>query len=141
MSTEQNKALVRRYVEEVSNRTNLAAIDELIADDYTHHSDSGVTQDVRGPELIRQNVARDSAGFSNLHFQIEDMIAEGDRVVYRWTATATHTGAFKDAIATGKAVTMPGITILRIDRDKIAERWGSADMWGLMQQIGALSSP
>ncbi len=136
MSTETNKALVRRYVDEVSNRRNLAAIDELIAPDYLHHSDAGNVFELRGPAFIQSEVSVISAAFADAHWTIEDLMAEGDRVVYRWTATGVHQGEFRGIAPTGKAVMLRGITILRIENGKLAERWGSADMVGLLQQLG-----
>lgn len=134
-STEQNKAIVRHYVDEVANRCNLAAIDELIAADYLHHSYGGISMEQHGPAFVRDDVAALSAAFAKAHWTIEDLIAEGDRVVYRWTAQGVHQGEYRGIAATGKAVTMTGITILRIEHGKIAERWGSADQLGLVRQL------
>jgi steroid delta-isomerase-like uncharacterized protein len=134
-STEQNKAIVRHYVDEVANRRNLAAIDELIAADYLHHSYRGISLERRGPAFVRDDVAALSAIFAEVYWSIEDLIAEGDRVVYRWTAQGVHQGEYMGIAATGKAVTMTGITILRIEHGKIAERWGSADQLGLVRQL------
>ncbi len=133
--SEQNKMIVQRYVAEVSNRRNRAAIDELIAVDYLHHADGGVSFDLRGPALIQREVAALTAAFANPHWTIEDLIAEEDKVVYRWTARGVHQGEFMGIAATGKPVSLTGITILRIESGKIAERWGSADMAGLLQQL------
>lgn len=134
-STEQNKAIARRYVDEVANRRNLAAIDELIAADYLHHSYRGISLAQRGPAFIRDDVAALSAVFAEAQWTIEDLIAEGDRVVYRWTAQGIHQGEYMGIAATGKAVTMTGITILRIENGTIAERWGNADQLGLVRQL------
>lgn len=80
-STEQNKAIVRRDVDEVANRRNLAAIDELITADYLHHSYRGISLEPRGPAFVRDDVAALSAVFAEAHWTIEDLIAEGDKVV------------------------------------------------------------
>lgn len=134
---EQNKTTVRRYVDEVANGRNPAALSDLIAADYLHHADDGVSFELRGPAFVQREVAAVNAAFADAHWTIEDLIAEGDRVVYRWRATGVHQDKFMGIAATGKAVTLTGITILRLADGKIAERWGSADMLGLMQQLGA----
>lgn len=133
---EQNKTTVQRYVDEVANGRNPAALSDLIAADYLHYADSGVSFELRGPVFVQREVAAVNHAFANAHLTIEDLIAEGDKVVYRWQATGIHQGEFMGIAATGKAVTLTGITILRLADGKIAERWGSADMLGLMQQIG-----
>lgn len=139
MSTEENKRLVQRYVAEVANRHELAVIEELIAATYTHHGDNGKTQEVRGPICVQQNVAATTAAFPDANWAIDDMIAEGDKVVYRWTATGTHQGKFLGVAATGKPIKITGVTIFRIENGKIAERWGSADLLGLLQQTGGIT--
>jgi steroid delta-isomerase-like uncharacterized protein len=141
MSIEQNKDLVRRYVEEVSNRQNLDSVEELIAENYTHHRDNGATSDVRGPAYIKQNVSSTRAAFPDAHFTVNEMIAEGDKVAYRWTATGTHQGEYMGIAATGKRITITGTTVLRIENGKIAERWANEDMLGFMQQLGAVTLP
>ena len=75
------------------------------------------------------------AVFAEAHWTIEDLIAEGDRVVYRWTAQGVHLGEYMGIAATGKAVTMTGIMLLRIENGKIAERWSNADQVGLVCQL------
>lgn len=133
---EQNKTTVRRYVDEVSNGRNPAALTELIAADYLHHSDSEVSFELRGPAFVQREVTAVNAAFANAQWAIEDLIAEGDKVVYRWRATGVHQGEFMGIAATGKTVTLTGITIMRLAAGQIAERWGSADMLGLLQQLG-----
>ena len=97
--SEQNKTLVRRVVEEVYNQGNLAVADELAASDLVVHQTS---QEIRGREGAKQYVAALRAAFPDLHMTIEDQIAEGDRVVTRWTARGTHTGEFHGIPPTGK---------------------------------------
>jgi predicted ester cyclase len=88
MSAENNKALVRRYVEEVLNQRNLAVVDELIASTFVDHDPS--MPEARGPSGIKRLAAMVHASFPDLHFKIEDMIAEGDKVVYRYSVRGTH---------------------------------------------------
>jgi steroid delta-isomerase-like uncharacterized protein len=144
MSTEaQNKALIQRYVRDISNQQNLAAVDELVALEYLHHSDSGVSFALRGPALVRSHAEALNAAFAHQRWTIEDLIAEGNKVVYRWRVTAVHQGEYLGMAATGKAVSVIGISIMRIEQGKIAERWGSADLLGLMEQLqgSATSAP
>jgi len=138
-NTEANKRVVRRYVDQVSNRHNLAAIEELIAADYLHHSDSDISFELRGPAFVKGEVTMINSAFADANWTIEDLIAEDDKVVYRWKATGVHQGEFMGHAATGKPVMLTGITILRLEDGKIAERWGSADMLGLLQQLDVAS--
>ena len=109
--SERNKAQVRRVIEEIYNRGDLAVVDELAASDLVIHASS---QDIRGRDGAKQYVAALRAGFPDLHLTVEDQVAEGDMVVTRWTARGTHTGAFQGIPATGKAVRVAGTDIDRI---------------------------
>jgi steroid delta-isomerase-like uncharacterized protein len=99
--SQQNKALVRRAVEEVWNRGNFAIVGELVASDLLIHS-STPGDDIQGPEGVKQFYTTLRAAFPDIHFTIEDQIAEGDRVVTRWTARATHKGEYQGVPPTGK---------------------------------------
>ena len=94
MSTEENKALARRVLEEMFNAGNLDVADELLAPDYVDH-DPTLPEDVHGPEGFKEYVATYRSAFPDLHIQIEDQIAEGDRVATRWTGTGTHNGELR----------------------------------------------
>jgi steroid delta-isomerase-like uncharacterized protein len=133
--SEQNKALVRRVVEDVYNQGNLAVADELAASDLLVHMTS---QEIRGREGAKQYVAALRAAFPDLHLTIEDQIAEGDRVVTRWTARGTHTGQFQGIPPTGKQVRVAGTDIDRIADSKVVECWSHVDDLGMMQQLGAI---
>ena len=109
--SERNKAQVRRVIEEIYNRGDLAVVDELAASDLVIHASS---QDIRGRDGAKQYVAALRAGFPDLHLTVEDQVAEGDMVVTRWTARGTHTGAFQGIPATGKAIRVAGTDIDRI---------------------------
>jgi len=140
MSTEQNKAVVRRLVEEVWNKKNLAMADELFAVDFVNHAAPPGTPP--GPGATKQFITIIHAAFPDLRFVTEDLIAEGDRVVVRATVRGTHNGVFPTPIGiiapTGKQVTMTGIIIFRIAGGKVAEEWVNRDMLGLLQQLGAI---
>lgn len=133
--SEQNKTLVRRVIEEVYNQGNLAVADELAASDLRIHMTS---QEIRGREGAKQYVAALRAGFPDLHITIEDQIAEGDRVVTRWTARGTHTGQFHGIPPTAKQVRVAGTDIDRIADGKTVECWSHVDELGMLQQLGAI---
>ena len=139
MSTEENKALVRRFIEEVWSKGNLAVIDKLLATNFVlHDPPPGVTPDLEG---YKQWVSMTRTGLPNLHSTIEDLIAEGDKVASRWTASGMHKGELMGIAPTGKQVTVTGISIDRIVGGKIAEEWGKMDMLGMMQQLGVVPPP
>jgi steroid delta-isomerase-like uncharacterized protein len=137
MSTEQNKAQVRRLTEEVWNRGNFAVLDELIAMDYVGHESS---MTIQGQAGARQFISQYRSAFPDLHFTIEDMIAEGDKVVARWSVTGTHEGNLLGIPPTGKRTVGTGITIIRFVEGKDQEDWVNWDALGLMQQLGVIPS-
>jgi steroid delta-isomerase-like uncharacterized protein len=131
MSLEQNKAIARRFVEDLLGKGDYALFSELTINDYADHNlPSGITP--------LQSISAFRAGFPEARFIVEDVIAEGDRVVVRYTVEATHTGNFYGIPATGKAISMSGISIYRLTGGKLAEAWVQYDQLGLMQQIGVV---
>jgi steroid delta-isomerase-like uncharacterized protein len=138
MSTEDNNAKVRRIIEEVWNRGKLAVVDELVAPNCVFH-DPHTT--FRGPEGIKRYVMMYRMAFPDVHFTIDDLIAEGERVVIRWTVTGTHTGELQGIAPTGKSVTVTGMVISRFARGKVEEDWINFDALGLMQQLGVVPAP
>jgi steroid delta-isomerase-like uncharacterized protein len=138
MSVEQNKANVRRVFEEGWNQGNTAVFDELFAADYLGHDPSGP---IHGPEGFKQYYATYRAAFPDTRLTIEDLIAEGDKVVARWTGTGTHQGALMGIPPSGKQVTITGISIIHIANGKAVEDWVNFDALGMLQQIGALPTP
>lgn len=135
--SETNKAIVRRGVEDVWNGQALDTADEIVASDFVVHA-STPESEIRGRDGIKQHFAALHEAFPDLRFRIEDHIAEGDRVVTRWSAQGTHQGAFQGIPPTGKQVTLTGIDIDRIAGGKIVECWMSLDELGLLQQLGAI---
>jgi steroid delta-isomerase-like uncharacterized protein len=138
MSTEDNKANVRRVFEEGWNQGNTAVFDELFATNYLGHAPSGP---IHGPEGFKQYYATYRTAFPDTHLAIEDMIAEGDKVVIRWTGTGTHQGTLMGIPPSGKRVTITGISIVRIVNGKSVEDWADFDTLGMLQQIGAIPTP
>ena len=139
MSTEQNKALTRRWLEEVWGEGSSATVDELAADDFVWHwAPPGVATDREG---YKQFLRMDFEAFADVSCVAEDIVAEGDKVASRWTWRGTHKGEFMGVAATGKPVVMTGIGINRIAGGKIAEEWCEMDMMAMMQQLGAIPPP
>ena len=138
MSAEENKAVVRREMEELFNHTgNLDAADEIIGPDYvSYEPTSGET---RGIEGAKQFAATYREAFPDLQNTIEDMVAEGDKVVVRFRARGTHQGETEAfGRPTGQRMEMTGITIKRLSEGKIVEAWTNFDALGMMQQLGVL---
>ena len=113
MSVGENKALARRVLEGMFNKGNLDVADELLALNYVDH-DPAMPEDIRGPERFQQYVGTYRSAFSDLHLQIEDQVAEGDKVVTRWTGTGTHDGELSGIPPTGNRGMPPGMEIVRI---------------------------
>ena len=137
MSTQENKALARRVLEEMFNKGNLDAADELLAADYVDH-DPAMPEDIHGPEGFKEYVGAYRTAFSDLHLEIEDQIAEGDKVVTRWTGTGTHDGELAGIPPTCNHVTLPGMEIVRISDGKLVEGWEGYDSMTLMRQLGVM---
>lgn len=137
MSTEENKAPSRRSGEEIFNSGNLDVADELYAPDYVLHNPS-LPEDLHGPESLKQYAAMPRAAFPDARVTVEDQVAEGDKVVDRWTATGTHTGEFLGIPPTNRRFEISGITISRFSGGKIVEDWYQGDDLGMMQQLGVI---
>jgi len=136
MSAKENKAIVRRDFEEIWHQGNLSVIDEIYTTDYIRHD--AVIGDMQGPEGVKQVVTMYHTAFPDLHLTIEDIIAEGDKVAYRWTGSGTHKGELMGIAPTGKQETITGINIFRIASGKIVEGWINSDALGMMQQLGVI---
>src|ERR671911_690646 len=138
MSAEQNKAVVRREVEELYNYTgNLDAAEEIYAPDYVSHEPT--SGEVRGIEGAKQFAATYREAFPDLENTIEDMVAEGDEVVVRFKARGTHQGETEAfGPPTGERMEITGITIKRLSEGKVVEAWTNFDALGMMQQLGVL---
>ncbi|MCA1566928.1 MAG: ester cyclase [Acidobacteria bacterium] len=139
MLANDHKAVVRRFYEELWNERRVEIADEIIAADcVTHQLTSGVEDSgtPRPPELIKQHVAAWLAGFPDLHFTVEQMLAEGDRVVTHSRMRGTHTGAWHGLAPTGRKISLPMVVIQRIAGGKIAEDWVLVDSLGFYQQLG-----
>ena len=136
MSTEQNKALVKRAWDEVFNQKKLTVVDELWSSDYIYHGPQG--QELRGPESLKQFISHYLEAFPDLHIEIEDLIAEGDKVVSRVVSRGTHKGELQGIALTGNEVTTTLILITRLADGKVVEDWESRDDLGMLQQLGVI---
>jgi steroid delta-isomerase-like uncharacterized protein len=141
MLSETNKAVVRRFFEEVWNKGKLNVLDEIIAKDHVSSGPGSLPGLPTGPEGSKQFVTVYRNAFPDVHFTIDDQLAEGDQVVTRWTGHGTHQGELAGIPATGKSSTVTGININRIVNGKIAESWGVFDQFGMMQQLGVIPTP
>ncbi|TLS41889.1 ester cyclase [Streptomyces montanus] len=130
-------ANVRRLFEVTATKGQLPPLNDLMAENY-HDHDPANEQDVLGLDAIRREMEMWRGAF-DFAFTVEDQIAQGDQVCTRWTWNGTHKGDFLGIPATGKQVTMTGVTIFRCQEDgKIAEGWWQYDRLGLMTQLGVL---
>jgi steroid delta-isomerase-like uncharacterized protein len=139
VSAEENKAIARRGYEAI-NQKNLDALGEVVASDMIDHDPA--PGQAPGLEGVKQYFSSLHAAFPDVRMNVEDMIAEADKVVARVSVSGTHQGEFMGIAPTGNRVTITGIDILRINADgKIAEHWGKFDDLGMMQQLGVIPEP
>jgi steroid delta-isomerase-like uncharacterized protein len=141
MSTETNKSIVRRIFEEAFDQGNLAVLDEIIAPDQVNGGPGALPGMPSGPEGSKMLISAYRNAFPDLHFRIDEQIAEGDTVVTRWTAHGTHNGEFAGIPPTGKSATVVGMGVDRIENGKIVESWGLFDQFGMLQQLGVIPAP
>jgi steroid delta-isomerase-like uncharacterized protein len=138
--SEDNKAVVRRFIEEVWNKGNLDVIDELIAEDHVNH-DPGAAATGGGREGQRAFVQMYRSAYPDTHIELGEVIAEGDLVAGAWTATGTHKGDLMGIAPTGRSIAVTGIGIDRISGGQIVESWANYDALGMLVQLGAIPAP
>jgi len=136
--SEENKALVHR-IYECFSQNNLDVLDELIASDFTDHNPN--PGQAPGLEGLKQFISSMHSVLSDLQDNVEDMVAEGDKVVARLRISGTHQSEFMGAAPTGNQATFTGIDILRIAEGKVVEHWGNSDELGMMRQLGVITEP
>jgi len=137
MSTETNKAIIRRYFDQVLNEQQHDLAEEFLVENIELHG----TGLLPGLEVVKQFLTMFAAAFPDGHYTVEDVIAEGDRVVARTSFKGTHKADLQGIPATGKAVSMPSITVFRLDNGKISEGWVINDELGMMQQLDLMPTP
>jgi ketosteroid isomerase-like protein len=135
-SPEENKALVRRFYEEI-DKGNIGILDELLAEDYNDHSPPPFPGLASGREGVKQAFRMFQGATPGTH-HIEDQIADGDRVVTRLTSVGKHEGDLPGAPRTGNDLKVTSITIHRIVNGKLVEKWSEKDAMALLQQIGVM---
>ena len=140
MSADQNKALVRQMVEETFNRGNMSWVDEFMAPDFVEREElpPGIQRDRDG---VKQLTIALRSAFPDFKATIDDIVAEGDKVVIRMTWRGTHKGEFMGVPPTGKSISIGVIDIIRLAEGKFVEHWGIMDSMALMQQLGAMPAP
>ena len=137
MSTEENKATVRRAYEEMWNARNVDVVDELATEDFLNHP--AIHQQQRGRQNLKDVVRMFEGAFPDFRYEVEDMVDEGDKVAVRDVFTGTHEGNFMGIPATGNHVTMQTIHIFRFEDGRMAEHWAVRDDLGMMRQLGVIS--
>ena len=133
MSLEENKNIIRRYIEEIWNFGDLTVVEELLAGDFVIH-EPGV--DVQGHERVKQYVMSNRTAFPDLKFTIESQIGEQDIVVTQWTFTGIQKGEIMGIPATSKHVEIPGISYIRLAGKKLQESWAYWDKLAMLKQLG-----
>ncbi len=140
MSAEENKEKVRRLLEEAYGEGKVEVVDEVLHSDFVCYDPNSESGEIRGAEAVKGEIEY----FRNagLTFIVEDQIAEGDKVVTRWTATGPHQGEFFGVAPTGKRIEMTGINIDHFDEGgKLIEEWPEYDLLGTLRQLDAVSEP
>jgi predicted ester cyclase len=138
MSTEQNKALVRRVFEEGINQGKVDVFDEIIAPAYVNYN---MLVPAPGPAGLKQVIGAFTSAFPDMHITLDQVIAEGDKVATHGVMSGTHAGDFMGIPATGKSIAVTFSDIWRIENGKAVENWVQLDMMGLMQQLGVIPAP
>jgi steroid delta-isomerase-like uncharacterized protein len=139
MSAEENKALFRRTYEELLNTGEYSVAEELVAPDFVNH-EAPPGRD-RGPESMRGLASMLRTAFPDLHFEIEELIAEGEMVAGRLTMSGTHDGPLMGTPPTGRSVRQDHMHFVRFEDGKAVEHWGVRDDLGMMKQLGLIPEP
>ncbi|MCH7737715.1 MAG: ester cyclase [Chloroflexi bacterium] len=136
---EENLEVVSRFIEEFKNNANHGIVDELMSPDFVHHlTDPRLPAGREGIKVLGQVIV---AGFPDVHASVQELLADGDKVIERTQTSATHTGEFNGIPPTGKQVGWTEIHIYRLVDGKIAEQWSEIDLLGLLVQLGAIPGP
>ena len=137
MSAKENRTQVRRYVEKVWNEHRLDLFADFVAKDVVHHG----SPEILGRDHMKQTATMILNAFPDFHQTIDDEIAEGDKVVLRWTSKGTHQGDFLGMPATGKRAVWSGMSVFRVAGGRIVDLWVESDNMSMMQQLGAIPMP
>jgi predicted ester cyclase len=136
--TAANKELLRRFYKEVYVDWNLALADEVVSPHFISHDwpDGGPT----GPQAFRNYYDAIRSAVPDARYEVDDLIAEGDKVVVRWRLLGTHKGEFRGIAPTGRPIELKGVAIYRVENGKLMERWVVSDLYGALKQIQGASS-
>jgi len=137
-SAEANKELLRRFYKEVYVDWNMELVDEVVSPQFISHDwpESGPT----GPQAFRDYYAAIRSAVPDARYEVDDLIAEGDRVVVRWRLLGTHKGEFSGIAPTGRPIVLKGVAIYRVESGMLMERWVVSDLYGALEQIRGTSS-
>jgi steroid delta-isomerase-like uncharacterized protein len=138
--SQANKDAARRFYNDAFGKGDMALIDQMAAANFVDHNPPGPGMP-GGAEGIKAVVGMFRTAFPDLKLSVEDQIAEGGKVVSRITFAGTHQGEMMGIPATGKQVKLGVVDILHFEGDKVVERWGQADMMGMMIQLGVVPPP
>lgn len=138
MSASENKALLRRYVREVWEKQNPAAVKEFLASNYRRHTSPDAAP--LNPDDQVQRLIGFRTAFPDIQIVVEEVIAEGDHLAFRSTMRGTHTGELLGIAPTGRRVTVGLIDVIRVQDGKFVEQWGGPDLFDLLRQLGAVFS-
>ncbi|MFC6733072.1 MULTISPECIES: ester cyclase [unclassified Haladaptatus] len=136
-SIAENKALARRFFEEVQTMDDIDTVDDIFAESYVHH-DTNMPEPVRGRDAFKESLSQWMGGFSDATMTVLDQVAEGDRVVSRVRMEGSHDGPLQGMEPTNKHVEIEGIVEHRIENGRIVEGFPQWDIMGMMQQLGAM---
>ena len=138
-ASDGNKALLQRFYDEVINGRNLDLIDELLSDDFVEHEEFPGIPPTR--EGVKQTFSMFYAAFPDIHFRVDELLAEGDVVAARVTITGTHEGEFMGVPATGRSVEIAAMDLVSFRDGRATAHWGVGDMVSLLQQLGVMQPP
>jgi predicted ester cyclase len=143
MSAQENKEKARRMLEEAFGQGKVELVEEILDPDFVCYDPNSESGAVRGADTIKQEIEWFRNAVPDLTYTVEDQVAEGDKVVSRYTARGTHQGEFFGVAPTGKRIEMSGIQIDRFDEEsgKMVEEWPEYDLLGAMRQMGAIPEP
>jgi steroid delta-isomerase-like uncharacterized protein len=142
MSEAENRALFERYFDQVANKDNLDLADEIFAADYQHHDPANPDpRPMIGSQAVKDHLTSLKSAFPDLIFDIDDIVAEGDSIVVRWTARGTNTGDYFGMPATGRPIEITGMNTWVTRDGQAIEGWVNRDDMGLLQQLGVVPAP
>jgi predicted ester cyclase len=139
--SEENKAKARRLLEEAFGQGKVDVVDEVLDPNFVCYDPNSESGEVRGADTIKGEIEYFRNAVPDLTYTVEDQIAEGDKVVTRYTVSGTHQGEFFGVAPSGERITMTGIAIDRFEGGKMVEEWPEYDLLGVMRQLGAVPAP